>query len=121
MKVGVLQFFGVLGDLDDTPAGRRKPSFLGYHDFAALSGCAFAIGLAGLVFRTHRTLGAAACAAGGVDGVEAVRGLGDDGEPGFGFQDAAQASSNDAVIISQQYAQGRSPPWCSCGAAGCGS
>lgn len=41
--VGLLQFVGVLGDLDDTPAGRRKPSFLGYHDFAALSGTALLI------------------------------------------------------------------------------
>jgi O-antigen ligase len=41
--VGVLQFLGLLGDLDNTPAGRRKPSFLGYHDFAALSAAAVAI------------------------------------------------------------------------------
>jgi hypothetical protein len=38
--VALLQFVGLLGDLDDTPAWRRKPSFLGYHDFAALAGAA---------------------------------------------------------------------------------
>ncbi|HEX8044067.1 hypothetical protein, partial [Candidatus Deferrimicrobium sp.] len=38
--VGLLQFAGALGDLDKTPAGRRKPSFLGYHDFATLSAMA---------------------------------------------------------------------------------
>lgn len=43
--VGLLQFVGVLDDLDHTPAGRRKPSFLGYHDFAALSGTALLIAL----------------------------------------------------------------------------
>lgn len=41
--VGLLQFAGALGDLDNTPAGRRKPSFLGYHDFAALSAAALAV------------------------------------------------------------------------------
>lgn len=46
--VGLLQFVGVLDDLDHTPAGRRKPSFVGVHDFAALSGAALLVGL--LVF-----------------------------------------------------------------------
>jgi hypothetical protein len=43
--VGVLQFFGALGDLDGTPAGRRKPSFVGYHDYAALSGAVLIVAL----------------------------------------------------------------------------
>jgi O-antigen ligase len=43
--VGLLQFFGALDDLDHTPAGRRKPSFVGVHDFAALSGAALLVGL----------------------------------------------------------------------------
>jgi hypothetical protein len=43
--VGLLEFFGALGDLDHTPAGRRKPSFVGYHDFAALSATALLIAL----------------------------------------------------------------------------
>ena len=43
--VGVLQFFGALGDLDGTPAGQRKPSFVGYHDYAALSGATLCLAL----------------------------------------------------------------------------
>jgi hypothetical protein len=43
--VGILQFFGALSDLDGTPAGRRKPSFVGYHDYAALSGAALLVAL----------------------------------------------------------------------------
>jgi O-antigen ligase len=47
--VGLLQFVGALGDLDHTPAGRRKPSFVGVHDYAALSGAALVIALVVLV------------------------------------------------------------------------
>jgi O-Antigen ligase len=43
--VGLLQFFGALGDLDGTPAGSRKPSFVGYHDYAALSGATLCLAL----------------------------------------------------------------------------
>ena len=42
--VALLQFFGALGDLDGTPAGRRKPSFVGVHDYAALPGAALLLG-----------------------------------------------------------------------------
>jgi O-antigen ligase len=48
--VGALQFIGVLGDLDNTPPGRRKPSFVGYHDFAALSAAALALAFAAAAF-----------------------------------------------------------------------
>jgi hypothetical protein len=44
-SVGLLQFFGVIDDLDHTPAGRRKPSLLGYHDFSALSAAALVVAL----------------------------------------------------------------------------
>lgn len=47
--VALLQFVGALGDLDHTPAGRRKPSFVGVHDYAALSGAALVIALLVLV------------------------------------------------------------------------
>jgi len=47
--VALLQFVGVLGDLDGTPAGRRKPSFVGVHDYAALSAAALVIALVVLV------------------------------------------------------------------------
>ena len=42
--VGLVQFFG-WGILDGWPAGRRQPSFLGHHDFAALSGASLSIAL----------------------------------------------------------------------------
>jgi hypothetical protein len=68
--VGLLQFVGALGDLDDTPAGRRKPSFVGYHDFAALSATALLIALLVLArgprSRSERNLALAAGVAGGV-------------------------------------------------------
>jgi O-antigen ligase len=63
--VGVLQFVGV-DVFDAWDAGRRQPSFLGHHDFAALAGSSFAIGLAALVFERHRRFGIAACVAGAV-------------------------------------------------------
>ena len=42
-SVGVLQFFGGLGNLDHTPAGGRKPSLLGLHDFSSLSAAALVL------------------------------------------------------------------------------
>lgn len=67
--VGLLQFVGVLGDLDNTPAGRRKPSFLGYHDFAALSATALLVAFLliarGTHSRTEQRLAALAAVAGG--------------------------------------------------------
>ncbi len=68
--VGLLQFVGAVGDLDHTPAGRRKPSFVGYHDFAALSATALLIALVvlarGARSRTERNVALAAGIAGGV-------------------------------------------------------
>ena len=68
--VGLLQFFGALGDLDHTPAGRRKPSFVGYHDFAALSATALLIALLVLArgprSRTERNVALAGGIAGGL-------------------------------------------------------
>jgi len=68
--VGLLQFFGALGDLDHTPAGRRKPSFVGYHDFAALSAAALLIALVVLArgprSRAERNVALAGGIAGGV-------------------------------------------------------
>jgi O-antigen ligase len=62
--VALLQFVGLLGDLDDTPAWRRKPSFLGYHDFAALAGAALVLAVVLLAFERRSRLAAAAAAAG---------------------------------------------------------
>jgi O-antigen ligase len=44
--VAVLQFFGLVRDFTGIRPGQRETSFLGYHDFAALSGATTAIALA---------------------------------------------------------------------------
>lgn len=57
--VGVLQIIGLIGNLDNVPAGRRMPSFLGYHDFAALAGVSLALAIAVVAVgqvRSARTL-----------------------------------------------------------------
>jgi len=68
--VGLLQFVGALGDLDGTPAGSRKPSFVGYHDYAALSGATLVLALLvlarGARSPLERRLGVAAGIAGAV-------------------------------------------------------
>jgi O-antigen ligase len=56
--VGVIQFFG--GSISGGwPAGRRQPSFLGHHDFAALSGASLALAIVALAlpaWRVNRVL-----------------------------------------------------------------
>jgi hypothetical protein len=47
--VALVQFSGV-DMLAAAPAGARQPSFLGYHDFAALSGASLSLGVAALAF-----------------------------------------------------------------------
>ncbi len=69
--VGLLQFAGALGDLDHTPAGRRKPSFVGYHDFAALAGAALAVVVATLTLARGR-VGDRFVAVGGAAGAVGV-------------------------------------------------
>ena len=65
--VAALQFTGVVSTWDDTPSGRRKPSLLGYHDFAALSGAVLALGLIGIAIGDRRRRWAwAATASGGL-------------------------------------------------------
>lgn len=54
--VGLLQLFGV-GIADGWGVGSRQPSFLGQLDFAALSGMAFTVGLAGLAFGAQQVAG----------------------------------------------------------------
>lgn len=48
---GVLQFAGLVDEFEGKRPGQREPSFLGIHDFAALSGAALALGLIGTVLR----------------------------------------------------------------------
>lgn len=66
---GALQIIGLLGNLDNVPAGRRMPSFLGYHDFSALSGMVLGLAIAVIAsgnWARLRTLAAVAAAAGAV-------------------------------------------------------
>src|SRR5204863_9031264 len=48
---GVLQFAGLVNELEGKRPLQREPSFLGIHDFAALSGAALAVALAALILR----------------------------------------------------------------------
>jgi O-antigen ligase len=65
--IGVLQYVGALGDLENTPAGRRKSSLLGYHDFSALSASVLALALLVLATgRGPRRVAAAAAISGAV-------------------------------------------------------
>jgi len=65
--VGALQFLGV--DIFDAwRAGRRQPSFLGHHDFAALSGATLALALATLVIGESSARVRRVVAAGGLAG-----------------------------------------------------
>jgi O-antigen ligase len=64
----VLQFAGVVDEIEGRRPLRREPSFVGFHDFAALSGAAlsiaFAVFLLGRGSRIERSLGIVAGAAG---------------------------------------------------------
>ena len=53
---GVLQIIGLVSNFDDVPAGRRMPSFLGYHDFAVLSGLTLALALGAIALGHPRYL-----------------------------------------------------------------
>jgi hypothetical protein len=45
---GALQFLGLVDEFEGKRPGQREPSFVGIHDFAALSAAALAVGLVGL-------------------------------------------------------------------------
>jgi O-antigen ligase len=66
----VLQFLGLIDEMRGRRPGQREPSFLGYHDLAALSGATLAIGLAAIALATAdrriRVLAATAGVAGAV-------------------------------------------------------
>ena len=64
--VAVLQFLGLVDELEGRRPGQREPSFLGIHDLAALSGATLAVGLATIALRGERRLGLAAGIAGAV-------------------------------------------------------
>ena len=44
---GLLQFLGLVAEFEGKRPGQREPSFVGIHDFAALSGAALAVGAIG--------------------------------------------------------------------------
>jgi O-antigen ligase len=66
----VLQFLGLVNELEGRRPGQREPSFVGLHDLAALSGATLAIALAGIALgvpeRRARWLAAVAGAAGAI-------------------------------------------------------
>jgi hypothetical protein len=68
--VGALQFVGLVSEFEGKRPGQREPSIVGIHDFAALSGAALLIGLAGVALGSRRPLPAVwtvpAIAAGGL-------------------------------------------------------
>jgi O-Antigen ligase len=63
---GLLQFAGVVNELQGKRPLQREPSFLGIHDFAGLSGATLALALAALVFREGNRFAWVAGAAGAV-------------------------------------------------------
>ena len=55
--VGLLQFLGVLAEFEGKRPGQREPSFVGIHDFAALSGAALVVGAIGVALGDGRPVG----------------------------------------------------------------
>lgn len=54
---GLLQFLGVVSEFEGKRPGQREPSFVGIHDFAALSGAALVVGALGLALGDGRPAG----------------------------------------------------------------
>lgn len=54
---GLLQFLGVVSEFEGKRPGQREPSFVGIHDFAALSGAALALGAIGVALGDGRPAG----------------------------------------------------------------
>lgn len=52
--VGLLQFLGLVSEFQGKRPGQREPSFVGIHDFAALSGAALTLGIVGLALADGR-------------------------------------------------------------------
>jgi O-Antigen ligase len=63
---GVLQFLGVVNEFEGKRPGQREPSFVGIHDFAALSGAALVIAIVGIVLGRPRWAALVAGAVGAV-------------------------------------------------------
>ena len=54
---GLLQFLGVVSEFEGKRPGQREPSFVGIHDFAALSGAALVVGAVGITLGDGRPAG----------------------------------------------------------------
>jgi O-antigen ligase len=54
---GLLQFLGIVSEFEGKRPGQREPSFVGIHDFAALSGAALVVGALGIALRDGRPAG----------------------------------------------------------------
>jgi O-antigen ligase len=54
---GLLQFVGLVSEFEGKRPGQREPSFVGIHDFAALSGAALVVGAAGVALGDGRPAG----------------------------------------------------------------
>jgi O-Antigen ligase len=54
---GLLQFLGLVSEFEGKRPGQREPSFVGIHDFAALSGAALVIGAIGIALGDGRPAG----------------------------------------------------------------
>jgi hypothetical protein len=54
---GLLQFLGVVAEFEGKRPGQREPSFVGIHDFAALSAAALVLGVVGVALADGRPLG----------------------------------------------------------------
>ena len=54
---GLLQFLGVVSEFEGKRPGQREPSFVGIHDFAALSGAALVVGAVGVALGDGRPAG----------------------------------------------------------------
>jgi O-Antigen ligase len=54
---GLLQFLGVVSEFEGKRPGQREPSFVGIHDFAALSGAALVVGAVGVALDDGRPVG----------------------------------------------------------------
>ena len=54
---GLLQFLGLVSEFEGKRPGQREPSFVGIHDFAALSGAALVVGAVGVALGDGRPAG----------------------------------------------------------------
>ncbi|HET9287417.1 MAG TPA: O-antigen ligase family protein [Gaiella sp.] len=54
---GLLQFLGIVSEFEGKRPGQREPSFVGIHDFAALSGAALVVGAIGVALGDGRPAG----------------------------------------------------------------